>query len=220
MEGDHTMSIKLRLEQPEDYRQTENMTREAFWNIYSPGCCEHYLLHVMRSRPAFVGELDYVAKDGDRIIGNVVCVKGIIHGDDGQDYQVMSLGPISVLPQYQRSGVGRKMIEHTKEIARNLGYRAILLCGDPDYYSRRGFIPAEELGIRTADNMYAAALQACELYKGALNGISGRYVEDGIYEADESAVNHFDQEFPEKEKISGTPSQLRFLELAAMRRSV
>ena len=101
-------------------------------------------------------------------------------------------------------------------LAREQGFGAILLCGDPDYYSRHGFVPAESLGIRQADGMYAAALQACELYDGALAGASGRYCEDSVYQVDEGEAEAFDRTFPPKEKVSGTPGQKRLLELAAM----
>ena len=172
------VELKLRTEQPADYRETENVTREAFWNLYSPGCCEHYLLHVMRDSPAFVPELDLVAERDGRIVGNVVSLRAVLHGDDGTDCEVLSLGPISVLPECQRQGIGGRLISRTRELARELGFRALLLCGDPDYYLYQGFVPAEMLGIRTADNMYAMALHVCELYDGALSGIRGRYVED------------------------------------------
>ena len=172
------VELKLRTEQPADYRETENVTREAFWNLYSPGCCEHFLLHVMRDSPAFVPELDLVAERDGRIVGNVVSLRAVLHGDDGTDCEVLSLGPISVLPECQRQGIGGRLISRTRELARELGFRALLLCGDPDYYLYQGFVPAEMLGIRTADNMYAMALHVCELYDGALSGIRGRYVED------------------------------------------
>ena len=212
------MEIKLRTEQPADYRETENVTREAFWNHFSPGCNEHYLLHVMRDSPAFVPELDLVAEHDGRIVGNVVCMKGVIHGDDGVKYEVLSLGPISVLPEYQRQGIGGRLISRTRELARELGFRALLLCGDPDYYLYQGFVPAEMLGIRTADNMYAMALHVCELYDGALSGIWGRYVEDSAYEVDETAAEVFDREFPAKGKVVGTESQRRFDEIVVVRR--
>lgn len=178
------VELKLRTEQPADYRETENVTREAFWNLYSPGCCEHYLLHVMRDSPAFVPELDLVAERDGRIVGNVVSLRAVLHGDDGTVCEVLSLGPISVLPECQRQGIGGRLISRTRELARELGFRALLLCGDPDYYLYQGFVPAEMLGIRTADNMYAMALHVCELYDGALSGIRGRYVEDSIYDID------------------------------------
>ena len=212
------MNIKLRTEEPADYRETENVTREAFWNRYSPGCCEHYLLHVMRDSPAFVPELDLVAVHDERIVGHVVSLRAVLHGDDGTDYEVLSLGPISVLPEYQRQGIGGRLIARTRELARAMGFRAILLCGDPDYYLYQEFVPAEMLGIRTADNMYATALHVCELYEGALSGVRGRYAEDPVYEIDESAAEAFDRSFPAKEKVAGTESQRRFGEIVVLRR--
>lgn len=212
------MDIKLRPEQPADYHQAENVTREAFWNHYSPGCNEHYLLHVMRDCPAFVPELDVVAVHDEKIVGNSVCLKATVKGDNGNEYGVLSLGPISVLPSYQRKGIGGRMIGYTRELAREMGFRAILLCGDPDYYSRQGFVPAETLGIRTADNMYAAALQVCELYEGALSGAKGHYLEDAIYNVDEPPAAAFDKKFPVKELVTGTPSQKRFERIVAMQR--
>lgn len=212
------MEITLRTELPADYRETENVTREAFWNRYAPGCAEHYLLHVMRGSRAFVPELDLVAECGGRIVGNVVCVKAVIEGDDGRRCEVLTLGPISVLPEFQRRGIGGRLIARVRELAREMGFCAVLLCGDPDYYLYQGFVPAELLGIRTADNMYAMALHVCELYDGALSGVRGRYVEDGIYEVDEAAAEAFDREFPAKEKVAGTLSQQRFDEVVVARR--
>jgi len=212
------MDILLRLEQPSDYYETENVTREAFWNQYLPGCDEHYLIHIMRNCLEFVPELDVVAVHAGKIVGNVVYIKSVIMGDDGHEYEVLSLGPISVLPKYQGKYIGGKLIEHTRQIAQELGFRAILLCGDPAYYSQQGFIPAERLGIRTADNMYFVPLQVCELYENALLGAKGRYIENAIYELDEIAAAEFDKNFPKKEKITGTPSQKRFKEFTAMKR--
>lgn len=212
------MDIKLRIEQSSDYHETENITREAFWNHYSPGCDEHYLLHIMRNHPKFVPELDIVAEHNNKIVGNVVCLKSFIMADDGKQYEVLSLGPISVLPEYQQQGIGGRMIALTKKLASEMGFRAILLCGDPDYYLRQGFIPAETLGIRTEDNMYATALHVCELYDNALANVKGRYIEDKIYQIDKSAANEFDKRFPPKEIVVGTPSQKRFNQIVVMQK--
>ena len=114
------MDIELRREQSSDYSETENVTREAFWNHYSPACSEHYLLHIMRDCPAFVPELDVVAVCDGKIVGNVVYMKSVIRADNGNSYEVLSLGPISVLPEYQRKGIGVRMIEYTRDIARRM----------------------------------------------------------------------------------------------------
>ncbi len=212
------MDIQLRREQPADYRDTENLTREAFWNQYAPGCDEHYLAHILRECPAFVPELDAVALLDDKIVGNVMHTRAAIRGDDGNNYEVLALGPISVLPACQRRGIGCQMIEYTRKLAREMGFRAVFLYGDPAYYSRQGFAAAESFGVRTAENMYAAALQGCELYPGALAGTGGRYYEDEIYNVDKQAAAAFDASFPPKERVCGTPSQQRFKEMLVLQR--
>ena len=202
--------IELREELPCDYRDTENVIREAFWNHYTPACNDHYLIHIMRNCPAFVPELDIVAVEDGKIIGNSMCLKSYILGDDEKHYEVLSLGPIGVLPEYQHQGIGGRLIAHTKEIAKKMGFKGILLCGDPDYYTRQGFIAAEKYKIRNVENMYADALHACELYQGAFSKISGRYCEDEIYNVDEKRVKEFDIQFPNKEIVYGTPMQKKF----------
>ncbi len=210
------MRLILRNTDCSEYRETEVLIREAFWNQYSPGCSEHYLLHVMRNHPNFVHELDIVAIVDGKIVGNVVYLKSVIKADDGMTHEVLTLGPIAVHPDYQRRGVGKTLIEHSREIARQMGFKAILLCGDPDYYTRQGFVPAATLGIRTADNKYFAALHVCELYENALTAAHGVYYEDEIYFVDDIAVEDFDKSFPYKEKIEGTPAQLRFHQVLSM----
>lgn len=173
------LEFKIRLEQPEDYLETEIVTREAFWNHFSPGCDEHYLLHIMRNCPDFIPELDFVAVLDEKIIGNVVSIKSIIKGDDGKEYELLGLGPISVLPEYQGMGVG----------------------------------------IRTPDDMFAVALHICGLYENSLSGLKGRYIEHPVYAVDELEAAEFDKLFPEKKKVSGTPSQMKFNQIVAMRKN-
>lgn len=212
------MDIQIRLEQPTDYREAEEVMREAFWNYYSPGCTEHYLLHIMRDSPHFIPELDFVAIADGRIMGSVVFLKSFILGDDGNRYEVLSMGPIAVLPASQRKGVGRMLINHARNVAAANGYRAILLCGEPRYYTKVGFTAAEQYGIRTSENKYFAALHVCPLYADALKDAAGRYFEDEIYEVDERAARAFDADFPPKERLSGTPTQRRFEEVLAMQK--
>lgn len=210
--------LQIRLEQPADYHEVELVVREAFWNCYSPGCTEHYLLHVMRDSPGFVPGLDLVAVADSRIVGSVVFHRAFILGDDGNRYDVLALGPIAVLPSFQRKGVGRLLIERARELAALQRYRAMLLCGEPKYYQKVGFTAAERFGIRTSGNKYFAALHACPLYAGALDRAAGRYFEDDVYLVDEAAAEIFDRQFPKKERVVGTPMQLRFREVCAMQK--
>lgn len=214
------MEIELRTERITDYKETESVTREAFWNYYAPGCCEHYLLHVMRDNPRFVKELDFVAVANGKIVGNIVYVKSYIEADNGSRYEVLTLGPVSVLPDFQRKGIASRLIGHTRTLAARMGFRAILLCGDPLFYSRVGFMPAEDFGIRTADNRYFRALHVCGLHDGALDGLRGCYFEDEVYNIDPTEATDFDKDFPYRPITTGTPTQKRFEEVMAMQRSV
>ena len=125
----------------------------------------------------------------------------------------MSLGPIAVLPEYQRTGIGAKLISEVKEIAHKLKFRAILLYGNPAFYTQQGFESAEKYGIRNSENMFAAALHVYGLYDKALQGISGKYYESSVYNVSEEAAREFDKNFPPKTPITGTPSQQYFLEM-------
>lgn len=211
-------NLVLRPEREEDQKIVENITREAFWNHHGPGCNEHYLLHVLRGCDAFIPELDYIVEWQDDIVGNIVYTHAKIIGDSGKTYSVISFGPISVLPSHQGKGIGKALIEKTKIIARSLGYQAILIYGDPEYYKKVGFRGAEEYGIGTADNDYATPLLACELVEGALRGKAGRFLEDEAFDVSEEMASEFDKAFPVKAKLEGLPSQHRFLELVKMRK--
>ncbi|MPM76009.1 hypothetical protein SDC9_123004 [bioreactor metagenome] len=172
----------------------------------------------MRKCAAFLPTLDFVAVSDGKIVGNIVYTTAKLVADKGTTHTVLSFGPLSVLPDYQGRGIGKMLIEHTKKIATDLGYDAILIYGDPVYYKRFGFVAAEQFGIRTADNMYADALQVCVLKNNVLSGLAGRFVEDEIYNMDSSAAEQFDKTFVPKEKLSDTPSQKHFLEMIQLRR--
>lgn len=210
--------IVLRKEQPEDYRIVEELTREAFWNRYVPGCDEHYLLHIMRDADCFIKELDVVAEADGKIVGNIVYTKAAIIDDKGLSYGVISFGPVAVLPEFQNEGIGSALIESTLFLAKELGYKTVLIYGDPDYYSRFGFRAAEIFDIGTSDNMYTPSLQVLELIPGALSKIKGRFVEDAVYDLDQSAVKEFDKGFAVKEPRDDLPSQVRFRTLFQMRK--
>jgi predicted N-acetyltransferase YhbS len=210
--------MNIRLETPADYAAVEQITREAFWNHHVPGCDEHYLAHVLRKAECFLPELDFVAELDGTLVGNIMYTNAKIVGDDGTEYPVLSFGPISVLPEFQRRGVGGKLILHTLSLAKEMGHTAVLIYGDPDYYSRFGFVSAEQYGIGTRYNTYAAALQAVELVPGALAGKAGLFYEDEAYEIDPAEAEAFDRLFPPKEKQTGLASQAKFLQHLSMQK--
>ncbi len=208
-------NIVLREERPEDFRKVEELTREAFWNVHVPGCNEHYLVHILRGAEDFIAELDLLAEIDGEIVGNIIYARSLVIGIDGTVFPVLTFGPLSVLPECQKRGIGRKLIEFSTERARRMGYSAVLIYGDPEYYSRFGFAAAEKFNIRSSQGLFAAALQAYELFPGALNGVSGRFEEGTAYEIDSDLAEEFEKTFPFKEKLV-TPSQARFMELVQM----
>ncbi len=206
------MDIKLRLEEEKDYRRVEEVTREAFWNVYSLGCDEHLLVHHLREAKQFIKALDFVATHEDTIVGNIMYVEAKITDNDDKEHQVAAFGPVSVLPEYQGKGVGGKLITHTAQLAKEMGYKAILIYGDPEYYKRFGFKVSKEYNITNGDRKYPAALQVLELYPDALKGIEGVYDEGDIYIVNKDEFVEFEKGFPEKEK-KPTKTQERFLEM-------
>lgn len=205
------MHIVIRPEQLKDYRTAEEVTREAFWNLHGPGCNEHYLLHTMRSAPDFVTELDKVAEQAGKIVGHIAYARCTVAGDDGRKHEVLSFGPLSILPAFQRKGIGSRLVKETLEEAKELGYTAVLIYGDPAFYGRLGFLPAAHFHIATADDNYMLALQAVELAPNALKCIGGgRFLEGSIYSVDEAAAKAFDTTFAPKTLKENLLSQQRF----------
>ena len=195
------MKLSFRLEKEEDYRIVEEITREAFWNLYIPGATEHFIIHKLRKSKAFIPELDYVVLDDNKIIGNIVYTHAKIIDKNNIEHKILSFGPVSILPEYQNKGVGKALIEYTKNIAKELGYNGIVIYGYPGFYAKVGFTGAIKYKISRFDGKYAKALLALELYEGALEGISGKFNEDSSFEVTERDIEDFDKTFLPKEKF-------------------
>jgi predicted N-acetyltransferase YhbS len=202
------MDITLRLEEEKDYRIVEELTREAFWNLHVPGCDEHLLIHNLRKSKEFKQKLSYVAILDGKIVGNIVYVESKIIGLE-KEHIVLTFGPVSVLPEYQNKGIGSKLIEYTKQLAKEMGYRAIIIYGYPEYYERFGFKASKEYKITNKDKKYPAALLVYELFSDALNGINGIFDEGDAYKVDKNLLEEFEKSFSKKEKIV-TKSQEKF----------
>lgn len=196
--------ITIRHERESEYRLIEEMTRDAFYNVYAPGCVEHYILHRFRSLPSFIKELDYVLLDGDELVAHIMYAKGEIKLSDGNRKPVICFGPVSARVDKQKQGYGSALINFTLKKAMQLGYGAVLICGNPSYYHRFGFVSASNFDIKYCglddESLDTSFFMAKELKAGYLKGISGAYKDPEGYEINERDVDEFDATFPKKEK--------------------
>lgn len=202
--------IIIRNETPADYAAVEHLTREAFWNVYRPGCMEHYVLHVLRDDSAFVPELDLVMEQDGQIIGHVMYMRAAITANDGREIPIMTFGPISIRPDLQRRGLGKHLLETSMEKAMALGAGALCIEGNLDFYGKSGFVVAGTRGIRyhgEPDQEIVPYFLLKELKPGFLNGVAGVYHTPKGYFVDEAAVEAFDRDFPPKQKLK-LPGQL------------
>lgn len=193
----------IRNETKEDYRAVENLIRESFWNVYRPGCTEHYVIHVLRDDPAFVKELDFVMEQDGKIIGQNIFVKTVINADDGRIIDVLTMGPICITPELKRKGYGKKLLDFSLEKAAEMGFGAVLFEGNIDFYGKSGFDYASRFGIRYHDlpeDADASFFLCKELIPGYLNSVTGVYQTPAGYYVDDADVEKFDKDFPPKEK--------------------
>lgn len=202
--------IIIRRETPSDYDAVEHLTREAFWNVYRPGCTEHYVVHVLRKDPAFVPELDLVMERNGQLIGHVMYMRAKITADDGRELPVMTFGPISIHPDFQRRGLGKRLLDESMERARELGAGALCIEGNIAFYGKSGFVVAGTKGIRyhgEPEQEMVPYFLMKELQPGFLDGVTGVYHTPQGYYVDETKAEDFDRNFPPKEKLK-LPGQL------------
>lgn len=193
----------IRLERKDEHREVENLVREAFWNVYRPGCLEHYVLHQLRNDPAFVPELDFVMEKDGRLIGQNMFMRAVIKADDGREIPIMTMGPICICNELKRMGYGKILLDDSLEKARALGCGALCFEGNIGFYGKSGFTYASEFGIRyrgLPEGADASFFLCRELIPGYLAGVTGEYGPPQGYDVDEAEAEIFDREFPPKVK--------------------
>ena len=206
-------NILIRRETADDRRAVENLVREAFWNVYRPGCFEHFVLHKLRDDSAFVSELDFVMEKNGVLIGQNVFMRAQIKSDGGGEIPIMTMGPICVAPECQRRGYGKLLLDYSLEKAAAFGCPALCFEGNIDFYGKSGFACASAFGIRyhgLPEGADASFFLCKELILGYLNGVSGEYAPpDGYFvaEREPEAFARFDAQFPPKEKLK-LPGQI------------
>lgn len=203
-------NIIIRPERKEDQAEVENLIRESFWNVYRPGCLEHYVIHKLRDDPAFVKELDFVMEQDGTIIGQNMFMRAVIKADDGTQVPVMAMGPICIANERKRQGYGKFLLDYCLEKAKELGCGAVCFEGNIDFYGKSGFTTADKFGIRyhgLPEGEDAPFFLCKELIPGYLDGITGEYAPPQGYFVDEAEAEAFDKEFPTKEKLK-LPGQI------------
>jgi len=197
------LPYNIRTESPRDYEAAENLTREAFWNVYRPGCTEHYVLHTFRTDPDFVPELSFVMEHDGAIMGHVMYARALILADSGARIPVMTFGPISIHPDFQRKGYGKILLDYSMDKARQMKAGCLLICGSSDFYGKSGFTAARSKGIRYAhDPDGSAPYFLCrELEENFLRGITGSYTDpEGYFAAERHPAEFeaYEARFPHK----------------------
>lgn len=206
----------IRLELPAEQREVENLVRESFWNVYRPGCLEHYVLHCLRHDEAFIPELNFVMEVIDeatrqpKLIGQSICMHASIATDDGSTLPIITLGPIGIHPDYKRQGYGKALLDHVLAKAAAMGFGAMCFEGNIDFYGKSGFTYASRFGIRyhgLPEGEDASFFLCKELRPGYLDNITGEYATPQGYFVDEAECEEFDKLFPPRQKLK-LPGQL------------
>ena len=182
----------IRRETKNDYREVENLAREAFWNLSEPGCFEHYFIHIMREHEDFIPELDYVIELDGKIIGSIMYCKSMLRDENGNEKHIVTMGPLCVLPEYQRKGYGKALLKRLAQIA-------------------RGYKSCRKYNVCFEGDIFPAALLVKVLKEDALDGRKWFYYPSDVDKPcdDTKAVEEFDKLFPPKEK-GWQPSQEEF----------
>ena len=200
----------IRLETSKDHTEVEHLVRESFWNVYRPGCLEHYVLHCLRDDPDFIPELDFVMEKDGVIIGQNIFMRASIAADDGRNVPILTMGPICIANALKRQGYGKLLLDYSLKQAAKLGMGAVCFEGNIDFYGKSGFTYASRFGIRyhgLPEGEDASFFLCKELIPGYLDGITGEYATPSGYFVDEGEAEEFDKQFPPKEKLK-LPGQL------------
>lgn len=194
------MKIEIRLEEEKDYRKVEEITRCAFWNLHTPGCDEHYLVHKLRTHSDFMPELDFVAVKDSAVIGSIMFARSCLLDENDKKLDTITFGPVSVHPDYQRQGIGSKLITHAMGVATEMGHSAVVIYGNPVNYVKFGFKGSKSYHISTPEGRFPCSLLALELKPGILDDAHWRFYESDVYELNMDGFETYDASFQKMEK--------------------
>ncbi len=194
------MKIKIQKTDKNKYCQTEFITREAFWNVYEPGCSEHLILHQLRKSKSYVNQLDLVALCENEIVGHIISTRAYVLDSQNGKHEILCVGPLAILPNFQNKGIGSLLINESIKTAAKLRFSGMILFGDPSFYHRFGFVNAQKYQITTKDFQNFEPFMALELFENSLCNVNGCFYEDESFSVDEMELEMFEKQFPYKEK--------------------
>ncbi|NLC93706.1 MAG: N-acetyltransferase [Treponema sp.] len=199
------MNYIIRNEEPKAYRAVEELTKRAFWNVNMPGCNEHFLLHEIRQHSDFIKELDFVIEVDNKIVASIIFTRATLTNEKGEVKDVLSFGPISVDPDYQRKGYGKALMAHTFLLGKKLGYPCVVIFGHPSNYVSSGFKCCKRFSVCLEGDLYPTALLVQVLDDKFFDGKRWYYKESPAFEIDESRYADFDKDFPQmvKQELPG-----------------
>ena len=194
------MKLKIKKTDKNTYYQTEFITREAFWNVYEPGCSEHLILHQLRKSKSYISELDLVALCESEIVGHIISTRAYVVDSHNGKHEILCVGPLAILPNFQNKGIGSLLINESIKTAAKLGFDGMILFGNPSFYHRFGFVNAQKYQITTKDFQNFEPFMALELFENSLGNVNGCFYEDESFSVDEKELEMFEKQFPYKEK--------------------
>jgi predicted N-acetyltransferase YhbS len=194
--------MNIRRIENKDFKEVENVIREAFWNVYMPGCDEHLIIHKLKDDKCFVNDLSLVIEEDNKIIGAIFYALGKLKNED-KEKEVLFFGPIGVLPDYQGLEYGATLIHESLKLAKEKGYPFVVITGNPDYYHRFGFESCSKYNIYLEGmdkNDEASFFMIRVLNKDEMFKYQGEVSFPLIYEVNKDELEEFEKNFPYKEK--------------------
>ncbi len=201
--------LTIRNEEPKDYEIVEEITRNAFYNLYIPGCTEHYLVHIMREHQDFIHELDFVLELDGKIVGYIMYTKATLTDDAGNVKNILTFGPLCIAPEHQRKGFGKLLIQHSFEKAASMGYDTVVIVGMPSNYVSSGFVSCKRHNVCVRGDKFPASMLVKELKPGVLDGRKWYYEYSPVMDVLPEDAMAYDDTLPQKER-KYTPSQEAF----------
>lgn len=201
--------LNIRNEEPRDYEVVESITRNAFYNLYIPGCVEHYLVHTMRDHEDFIRDLDFVLELDGEVIGSIMYTKATLTDEAGNVKNILTFGPLCIAPNFQRRGYGKLLMRHSFEKASAIGYDTVVILGMPNNYVSSGFVSCKRHNVCVEGDKFPAAMLLKELKPGVLDGRKWYYKDSPVMAVLTEDANAYDDTLPPKER-KYTPTQEEF----------